>query len=262
MIDAACSHLEVELSPDLALARWSVDHDVNWSAFQFASIPARTRSAMAHVYAHVLLAEQLGLRAALRLADAAPEGRLRDVARSQLADEQRHVTFFARVTSSLGSLEAVSLNLLELEAELSITNSYADLVIHSQVMENAANALFNGGMRESLRRLRAGIRLPGRKAVEALLEVVCGLVGKDESAHVAHGMRVLRSHVATLTVRDRHVMEARVQAACSLMQKAVVEADESYRQLGFKDGEIAGRVSVAQRRYWQHLEIDAGTGAG
>jgi hypothetical protein len=212
---------------------------------------------MSRVYAHILQAEQLGLCMVQRLVETAPEGSLRDFARLQLDDELRHVAFFSRVASELGVAEQRSPSLALLGRELAGVTGYRSVLVLLQVMENAANAMFNGYTRQSLRMLKRNVRLPGSAAVEALLTAQTQLVGRDEALHVAFGMRVLRSCCAGISVRERHVMEGQVQTASALMASAGAEAIQNYLRLGFDEEEMLKRIAAAQQRYWRHLDIDS-----
>jgi hypothetical protein len=125
-----------------------------------------------------------------------------------------------------------------------------------QVMETSANALFNGYGRQSLKLLKRNVRIPGSAIVEALLQALSSLVGRDEAQHVAFGMRVLRASFEGVTPSARHVIEQQVQNASELMVTACAEVGKSYRRLGFGEREVLERIELAQRRYWNHLDID------
>lgn len=247
-------HLPYRSQPAM---RWSVERALDWSRLDFQLIAPGVRSAMAHAYGQILRAEQLGLRIVRRMVEAAPEGYLRDVAREQLEDELRHVAFFSRVATGLGAAEVTSPSLHRLEEELTHAGDYESIMTLAQVMENAANALFNGHARQSLKLLKGNIRLPGSSVVEALMMALVRLVGKDEGAHVAAGMRILRQCYAVIGVRERHVLEERVQTASALMLSAFEEVGGSYQSLGLGARDVLDRIALAQQRYWQHFEIDA-----
>lgn len=252
--DRQCE-VEVIFSPRFFERRCCRDSSVTFDrAQQFDLLAPRVRAAIARIYEQIWRAECFGADLVSKLVAAAPEGPLRDFARLQLADERRHVAFFSEVVAALGSdLEEPS-SLSVLREGMADVDGYAQVLVHVQVMENAASALFGGIVRQSLRMIAQRIRLPGVSAVEQLLRDVSCIVGRDEALHVAFGMKVLRGFCHGRRAEAR-ALEQHVVHACTLMRGVFSELSGSYQHLGFVEGEVMHSIDVAQRRFWGHLDI-------
>ena len=239
-------------------AQWTADEVLDWQKLAFNRLPAGLRQAMATVYSDVCFAEEFGLGLTARMVDLAGEGLLRDFARLQTRDEARHVAFFSRVLMVLEAEAEQSSELWELRTELDCVGDYYELVLHTQVIEIAAQVVFTTFALRSLELMRGSIRVPGSESVMALLQAVVKLVGADESRHIAFGSRCIQSHLATAGVISRHRFEQQARASARLVYQAFERRSNEFARLGWAPSDVLDRAWRSLYLQLGRLELDIG----
>jgi hypothetical protein len=244
---------------DLATERqWSIEHALDWTAFQVDPLSPAIRRAMSQIYGDVLYSEQFGLRSAFRMCELAPEGVLRRFAEVQRVEETRHVAFFERLGRLLEVRQSPSAQLLEVEEGLASATQYDELMLHSYVLEAAAQTLFIATSQRGLSLIGRGIRLPGSSSVAMLLRSILQFVAADESRHVAFGMRYLRAQLRELPSSRRTLLERRAREFCELIFQALAKLAPAYRVLGTSPAALLERLWFVLSRRLSVLDIDLG----
>jgi hypothetical protein len=214
---------------------------------------------MAALYSHIVYAEAFGLELALRAAEAAPEGTLRDFAALQAKDEARHVAFFARVTEQLEPTASRSDCLPVLRAELAAVHDHDELLVHGQVLESAAQAMFVVSARRSLDAQRYAIRVRGSEEVGELLRCIVQYIGRDEARHLAFGSLCIRQQLADATPARRAELERRARTTAGLVHGAFRELSGSLARLGLPPETLLPMLWRAMDRQLAVIGFEIGT---
>lgn len=238
---------------------WQAEDALDWRTFSLAALAAPVREAMLQIYSDILFAEAFGVAMTQRLAELAPAGWLRAFAVAQVADEKRHVQFFSRVVGASAPTEGVSPWLRRVEEEVDSVRDYDELMLHAQIIELSAQALFVFNAKRSLALLSSGIRLPGQHVVSELLSCLIRNVGQDESRHIAFGHHYLREAMASLSPHRKQELARRATSTAQLMYDAFEYRAPSFARLGLAMGPMQRRVfdSVTTQVRALGLEIEA-----
>jgi hypothetical protein len=257
MLDSFDMTDRVRRLQQLALgSRWSVADAIPWQALSFQRVAPRVRAAMGSIYADVLYAEAFGLDGILRLAELAPEGPLRDFARTHVEDETRHVELFRRVVGVLGTEPTISPALIELRAEVEAARSYDELLLCAQMVEIAAQMVFIGSAKHGLSLSQRAVRLPGSESIRALLQAIVTHVARDESRHLAFGSSYLRARIRELPVAERARLSAFAAGLCDKSERAFAALGPAYGALGASIDELLARGRAEQRRTLESLHLE------
>lgn len=258
--------LYAEVFPDEASQRlyqkaladqWQVEN-VDWQTLDFAQLAKPVRRAMGAIYRDVHLAESVGLRAQGRIVDLAPAGWLRQFSAVQVMDEARHVDFFARLVGQLDAPCEASAAMHDWCREMLSLRDHDALMLSSLILETTAQVLFVEGAKHNQELRRTALRMPGTEAVGHLLDYVLHYVGRDESRHVAFGVRYLETRFVSMPSDRRRAFERQVGAWCELLYASYESRRPQYARLGFSADALLDRLWRAQRRQLAHLGLELG----
>lgn len=238
--------------------QWHVTLDVPWDLMPLDVLSEPIRHAMGATYAHIYFAESYGLGLCGRLVDVAPQGSLRQFASTQVMDEARHVHFFGRALASLGVEPVAPPGLQILERELSDVRDPINLLVHAQVVENAAQAFFVEAAQRSRSLLRAAIRLPGSEGVDRLLQCIIKFVGRDEARHIAFGQRYLAMLLADIDRVEHARLERQAACWCRIFHESFAELRPHVTRLGLGADEVLAQVWRVQRKQFRRLGLEIG----
>lgn len=213
---------------------------------------------MSAIYSEILFAETFGLEMAASLVEHAPEGALREFAQTQLADEAKHVDFFARIVNRLGASHPPSTHLKDLRDEVLSLTGYEDLALHSLILEAGARALFVENTRRTLQIIAAHPRLPGADSVSAVVQAMLENVGKDESRHIAFGHLCLKTRLRDAAKRELRSLETRATASATLMYKSFSARQLEFKTVGLAPTQVLSTVWAGMHSELRRLGLDLG----
>lgn len=239
--------------------QWQAGRDVAWDALELERVAAPIRKAMAMAYGHVYYAERFGLGLCGRLVDVTPAGWTRQFAATQVIDEARHVDFFSTLLARLGGEPIAPPGLVALELDMKDVRDEVELLIHSQVIENAAQTFFVEAARRSRSALGSAIRLPGSAGIAQLLQYLIDLVGRDESRHIAFGQRYLAAKLEHIGASERSGLERRAERWCRMFYASFAELGPHVTRLGLPAQEILAQVWATQRKQLLRVGLEIGT---
>lgn len=239
--------------------QWHISAALQWDLSALRSVGKPVRRSMGNIYSDTARAESLGLEVIARLVALAPEGWHRDFAKLQLADETRHVGFFARVAEELGDISEASAALAQLDEMLRDVSDYHELMLHGHVMETIGRTLMYASSRHSRRLADRGVRLPGRSAITELVSLVAKLIAPDESRHIAFGRHALRTWLSRADAASRRTLESRVRTTAELMYRTFEHRSPDYARFGMDTRALMSRVwsSASDELARLELRLDA-----
>jgi hypothetical protein len=238
--------------------QWRVHEDVHWNSLTLDAVAGSVRQAMGEIYAQIHHAEIFGLRTCGLLLDAAASDWSRQLLTTQVLDETRHVEFFARVLVRLEAEGRAGDPIRALADEISGMHAVEDLLVGMLVLETAAHAVFVAGGRQSQRILDGAIRVPGNAGVAELLTTIVRLIGRDESRHIALGLRCLAERAASLLYRRRAALELRAAAWCVQVQQLLGSLRSPLLRLGLVPTDLQSRIWTMQRHNLKLAGIEIG----
>jgi hypothetical protein len=237
---------------------WDVRHSVTWDSASLARIARPARSAMGQIYAQIHHAEAFALRACGTLLEVTSESWLRQLIVTQTRDEARHIEFFARVLDGLGSEEEPGTAITVLGDELAGLQTLEELLVAGQIIETASHSMLLTGARQSQAMLKRAIRFPGQAEMAGLLASIVNLVGRDESRHIALGLRGLCERIPAMSLPRRAMLERRAHAWCVRVQDLIDELAIPQRRLGLSPEAIRDRIWRVQRHNLRIAGLDIG----
>lgn len=190
--------------------QWRLD-DLAWSQLDFSAVPLEYRQAAADALAQLHWGERTAHLAAQRLATMLDDGAARRFCLTQVDDEARHVAFFERLMRALGCEGQVRPSVYSLMAEVEKADTPELLLAGMQILiESTAHSLFV----ELTRVLQwMGEQLDVLPDVRNAMNLVIGewmpkLLARDESRHIAFGLKWLGEKVPQLDSAARAKLEA------------------------------------------------------
>lgn len=205
-----------------------------WETIDLSPLDGPTRAALAWVTAHVHRGELASLEAASRLIAELPSVPARLMASTQVADEARHVEWFASLQGKLGEDAPIDADFEAFIGRIAQGDTAEERLVGLQVLEVMAHTLFSemsrrlegagGGAGPSLARLGVWLR---------------DLVSRDEARHTAFAQLYLSSTLP----RDE---AARARAFCKAegLCAYMVERTLPYLRDEFGVFEGAGRSMI------------------
>jgi hypothetical protein len=204
--------------PDEALDRlyeiasrdqWTIA-ELDWSGLELTAFPLPFRQAAADLFAQLQYGELAAMMAASRMIDRLPPGPARLVCATQVADEARHVRFFANLVGRLGCEGRVRPSVQALMGEVHAADTPEATMLGMQILiEGVAHSFFQEGAR-----LFAELPVVG-PPFDAIRTVIVDwlprLLARDESRHIAFGLHYLRTRLPALDAGRRAALERKVE---------------------------------------------------
>jgi hypothetical protein len=211
---------------------------------------------MAQVYGQIHYGEVLGLSVAAKAIAQAPELWVKLFGATQLMDEARHVEFFGRVMSALGTSGTVVSALEDLGSQLFAADSIEEMMLGTHIiLEGFAQRVFVAGARQVLALRNDRVRLPGSEGAALLLRSIDTHVGRDEGRHLAFGVMYLRERFRHLAQRERSRLAERAQTWGGTMIEIVDKLASSLRVLGTSADALRAGVEAAQKAQFRAIGI-------
>jgi hypothetical protein len=244
------------------LGQWHIDRDIPWRQMEVRHIAKSVRAAMSEIYTQIQFGEMIALIGASRLVEMAPQPWVKPMATLQMADEARHVEFFARLIAELGEPSSVCEELRSFAEEVSRQDSVDEVLLATQViLESAAQTMFNAGFELSRAQLARAVRLPGHDAAACLLSTLARYIGRDESRHIAFGVTYLRRRVADIDgARAMHLSVAAARWR-DLLRGCLRKLDQPLRVLGLSSNAVVERINATDLQHLRQIGLAGHGGA-
>jgi hypothetical protein len=242
--------------------QWNIDRDISWKSMDVSAVAKPVRLAMSEIYTQVQYGEMIALIGAARLVEMSSQPWVKLMAALQVADEARHVEFFARLISELGEPSPVCEQLQCFAEEVGYLNSVEEVLLATQVvLESAAQAMFNAGFELGRARLAGAVRLPGHDAAAAVLSTLAQYIGRDESRHIAFGVTYLRRHAVEVGGRAASELTASAERWRDLLRGCMRGLDRPLRAIGLSSRALVERMNLADHNHLRQIGLASREGA-
>ncbi len=224
--------------------QWRVA-DLPWPSLDAGALPDPFRAAAVELFTQVHHGELTAMRTAARLVDRVHSVDAQTACAAQVADEARHVRFFEHVLDRLGGAGRVRPSVERFMSEVHEAERPETQLLGLLAIETVAHSFFLETAR-AVERLDSGGALPS--TIDAFKQLTTewlpGLLGRDESRHIAFGMSCLRALVPELSTRQRIELEDR---AASFRTQAIAMAidPDAVVAVGL-DGDAMSRACLAE----------------
>lgn len=196
--------------------------DLNWDSVNLGGIPQPLRQSAANMFAQLHYGELAALLGASRIAMIAPNACVRKFCTTQADDEARHVQWFSALMRKLDCHAEVLPSTEALMQDVCECDSIEGLVAGIHILvEGMAHSFFLEGARAfSTCNPVTRFFAPYRAARTAIGDWLPNYLGRDESRHIAFGVRFLTGRIKDLSRPRRDVLERQVQRWCDLFVAA------------------------------------------
>lgn len=237
--------------------RWSVE-DFDWQKINLISIPEDLRQSAADMFTQLLYGEVTALTGAAVLLNYHHSSTVQNFLRLQLAEESRHVEWFAHLLDKLDCQSQMTDSALELADSVLDCGSVEELVVGLHILvEGMAHSLFLEGARafSKVNKMAMFLR-PYRMAKKIVAEWLPEFLGKDESRHIAFGTQYLTYRVNELAPSKRSQLEKRIESWSGLYLKAAYDPD-IWPVSGLNGTEIANRCADTINRRLKQIGFES-----